>query len=48
MIAWNVYLHGRLINTVFYLPSANQADVREGLIDHDGYNPSIKVYRRSK
>jgi hypothetical protein len=48
MTAWNVYLHGRLINTVFYLPSCDRDYVREGLINHDGYNSAIKVYRRQK
>lgn len=40
--AYNVYLHGRLIDTVF----ANYRDseeMRKSLINHDGYDPAILV-----
>ena len=42
MQAFNVYLRGKLIDTVFdesYFPN----DVRQSLINHDGYNHNIKV-----
>jgi len=48
MTAWNVYLYGRLINTVFYLSSCDRDYVRDGLINHDGFNPAIEVYRKQK
>lgn len=46
-IGWNVYLRGKLIDTVFYTSDCDAEYVRESLIDHDGYNPGI-VVRRSK
>lgn len=48
--AWNVYLRGKLIDTVFYNPGANvdNDDVRRSLIDHDGYDPGITVRQRIK
>lgn len=41
--AWDVYLNGRLIDTVFYDRSCTADYVRNGLINHDGYNPRIRV-----
>ena len=43
MNAWNVYLNGRLIDTVFYDKTCDTEYVRESLINHDGYNPNIIV-----
>lgn len=42
---FDVYLHGKLIDTVFYSKSANVTadEVRRSLIDHDGYDPAIQV-----
>lgn len=42
MNAFNVYRRGRLIDTVF--DASNSADdVRESLINHDGYPADIEV-----
>lgn len=46
MQAWNVYLNGRLIDTVFYDKDCDQSYVRNGLINHDGYDSRIKVFKR--
>ena len=46
MTAWNIYLNGRLIDTVFYLESCDRDYVKDGLINHDGYNPNIKVFKQ--
>jgi hypothetical protein len=45
MRAFNVYLNGRLIDTVFYSKSDNiDADeVKHSLINHDGYDSRITV-----
>lgn len=43
--AYDVYLHGRKIETVFYVNSTAE-EVRESLINHDGYHPAIKVRER--
>ena len=42
-IAWNVYLNGKLIDTVFYDADCDADYVRRGLINHDGYDPRIVV-----
>jgi hypothetical protein len=44
-VAWNIYLNGRLIDTVFYNPDCDREYVRDGLINHDGYDSRIKVYK---
>jgi hypothetical protein len=46
MIAWNVYLNNRLIDTVFYMANCDRAWVYDGLVNHDGYNPRIVVIRK--
>ena len=45
MIAFDVYLKGKHIDTVFYDADMSALDVRRSLIDHDGYNECIIVYR---
>ena len=43
---WEVYLNGRHIDTVFYDETYTTAeDVKRSLVNHDGYNPGIEVYR---
>jgi hypothetical protein len=41
--AWNVYLQGKLIDTVFYNNDCDKEYVRNGLINHDGYDYRIEV-----
>lgn len=49
--AYRVYLHGKQIDTVFYTPNKTETiaeateDVRRSLINHDGYDPAIRVVR---
>ena len=45
MTAWNVYLHGRLIDTVFYDNDCEHWYVKDGLINHDGYHSNIRVFK---
>jgi hypothetical protein len=45
MQAWNVYLRGRLIDTVFYNRDCDSEYVRQSLINHDGYDYRIVVRR---
>ncbi len=45
MTGWNVYLLGKLIDTVFYDDDCDAEYVRRGLIEHDGYDPRIVVRR---
>ena len=42
---WNVYLNGELIDTVFFDATCDESYVLRALIDHDGYDPNIKVKR---
>jgi len=45
--AWTVTLHGKKIDTIFdTAPSA--ADVKRSLVNHDGYDPAIKVTKERK
>lgn len=47
MIAWNVYLNGELIDTVF--DTAKDAEtVKKSLINHDGYDYRIIVRKARK
>lgn len=43
MNAWNVYLNGRLIDTVFFDKTCDEHWVYDSLVNHDGYNPNIIV-----
>ena len=44
---WNVYLNGRLIDTVFYDDTCDAEYVRTSLINHDGYDSQI-IVRKAK
>jgi hypothetical protein len=46
--AWNVYLRGRLIDTVFFDRTCDADYVRRALVGHDGYDPAITVRRCDK
>jgi hypothetical protein len=43
--AWNVYLGRRLIDTVF-ATGYDAEEMRRSLINHDGYDPNIRVTKR--
>ena len=43
MQGWDVYLKGKLIDTVFYDSDCDEEYVRTGLIGHDGYDSRIVV-----
>lgn len=46
--AWNVYLNGKWIDTVFYTPDCDREYVKSSLVNHDGYNPNITLRRNLK
>jgi hypothetical protein len=48
--AWNVYLDGKLIDTVFYSASARVTadEVKRSLVNHDGYDSRITVRRSNR
>ena len=41
--AWDVYLSGKLIDTVWFDADCSEKYVRDALIDHDGYHPGVVV-----
>lgn len=43
---WNVYLNGKLIDSVYYTKDCDAEYVRNSLINHDGYNSNIKIKKR--
>jgi hypothetical protein len=40
---WNVYLHGKMIDTVHYFCNVDENEVLQDLIEHDGYDPNITI-----
>ena len=42
-VAYNVYLCGKLIDTVFQSGASTVEEVKRSLINHDGYDPAIRV-----
>jgi len=44
---WDVYLHDKKIDTVFFSGSMGAFEVVRSLVDHDGYDPGIAVRRSS-
>jgi len=43
MKAYNVYLRNKLIDTVFWVDNSDAEEVKQSLINHDNYHPSIIV-----
>lgn len=43
--AFDIYLNGKLIDTVFYSPNVkvDVEEVKQSLINHDGYDSGIEV-----
>ena len=48
MQAWNVFLNGKLIDTVFFDRNCERDYVQRCLINHDGYDHKISVRRTNK
>lgn len=46
MIAYNVYLNGHIIDTVYFIEGFTESEIRHSLVCHDGYNPQILVFKR--
>ena len=42
---WNIYLDGKKIDSVFYQDGMEAWEVKDGLINHDGYDERIKVVK---
>ncbi len=48
MKAYKVFLGSREIDKVFWVDNSTRAEVKESLIQHDGYNPRIRVVEERK
>lgn len=46
--AWDVYLRGKWIDTVFCDPRDDADDVKRSLVNHDGYDVAIVVRKARK
>jgi hypothetical protein len=48
--AFNIYLGRKLVDTVFYGPGVkiDKDEVKKSLINHDCYDPAIKVTKARK
>jgi len=43
LVPWNVFVAGRLIDTVWFLRIMNASEVKRSLVEHDGYASYITV-----
>jgi hypothetical protein len=48
MQAWNVYLNGKLIDTVFFSKLTDKWTVWDSLVNHDSYDMHINVRRNNR
>lgn len=48
MTEFKVYLRGKYIDSVFYTGKVTSKDVKESLINHDGYDSKINVRKVGK
>lgn len=46
--AWKVMLNGKEIDVVYYDNDMDADEIKQGLVDHDGYDPDIKLIKESK
>jgi hypothetical protein len=45
-IFWDVYLNGKLIDSVPYEKNCDKEYVKKSLIEHDGYDPRIVIRKK--
>jgi len=46
--AWNVSLKRKNIDRVYYDANIKKEDVKKSLVEHDGYDPDIKLNKYYK
>jgi hypothetical protein len=46
--AWNVSLNRKNIDRVYYNADIKKEDVKKSLVEHDGYDPEIKLNKDRK
>lgn len=47
-VAYDVFLRGKKIDTIFQGGKSSAEEVRRGLVEHDGYDPAIRVAKQRK
>lgn len=48
MKAYTVYLGKKEIDVVFWVDNSDAEEVKQSLINHDGYDPRIRVVEEKK
>jgi hypothetical protein len=48
MNSFDVYLNGKVIDTVYFTAGIGADDVKRSLVNHDGYDHGIKVVATRK
>ena len=48
MNCWKVILDRRVIDKVFFVSTMKAEEVKRSLVNHDGYDPCIKVVKERK
>ena len=43
---WDVYLNGKIIDSLYCDKNCDEWSIKDGLINHDNYHPNIKIRRR--
>ncbi len=48
MKAYKVWLNNKHIDTVFWVDNSDREEVKRSLVNHDGYDPDIRVTQERK
>lgn len=48
LYAYKVILNDKEIDKVFYSEKQDKDDVKRSLVNHDGYNPAIKIVQEGR
>jgi len=47
-IGWEVFLNGKYYDTVFFEADMDEDTVKKSLINHDNYDPRIRIYKEKR
>lgn len=45
MQGWAIYLYGKWLDTVFYDENMGESEVWSSLVNHDGFDTAIQIFR---
>lgn len=48
MKVYNIYIHGKWIDTTFFSDNVTKEEAYDNLVNHDGYDPEIVVRAAQK